>query len=554
MTQDQAASLRQAENKMYYINPKDTFVRSDIRNKDRRTLQKEDVQDLIDSFRERIHRGLPPVRMPLEAVRDERGRVIIVAGRRRRKAAIFVGIQEIPVIFADDTRKLSEEEELEHEISENILRKSVEPLQEARAVVQLICFKAKNIPFYKRLIEAAPEGTSESQVLISYMKRMQSSLKNNAQLWEAEAIRNPLFRIVLDIMKRLGKSWYTYTERVLSLLSYPEPIQELFNSRLINYTSATKLKKIKDPEILSNACARLAKKRKESRSISEKAALSAAINEAMAESKDLKRVSSIIKITERVDRDFNKITPRRDKSGWFYNSSNVFGLRESSWRDIYNGSLWVTAEYSNDMSVPRTVYERIIQNYTTVADKVLIIGATTPEPLRIALENGCYSKHVAPESMSEYTYAYPLDDLTASGYTLLNRRNPDDEESISDAGIEDLEADLGILVLHPYGEINVANELNWIWPNRVLEPTDQLFSKDYLAKCGSIIAHSLTKCKKIVVISRVSEYSEGKKLGKKIMDTPGHVSAALSGFVEAVHYFKTRHGGKLWTVHVAKLR
>lgn len=541
---------------VHYIKPTDTFIRSDVRTEFNRKLNREDVQDLIDSFRQRMKQGLEPIRIPIEAIRDERGRIIVVAGRRRRRAAVLLGLPTIPVFFVDSNRAVSEKDQLLLEISENSLRKQLDPLDEARAILKLINLTLNGVPAYERLKASTGEQDHE-KLIINYIKKMRAALKNDRTLADKEVIRDPIFRVIMESIKHTGKTWTAYADRVLIFLAYPKEIQYLFNKRIIGYDSAVKLNRIRGKEIMQDACGRIEtayKATNKGAGFKERIVVQKAIDGAFSQSREMKQVSVVSRSVDINDRRVGEMRLARNNKGWYFNRGLSLSESPLGKRDLRSGSILLPPEASNDMAIPASVYAALLANFARPTQKILIVGAVTPDCFRLALEAGCMAKHVAPERVSDYVYTYPLDALNSAGYTAANPKvsavSQQDREDldIRKAGIDQAEADLAILVLHPYGEVRLAKKLNWS-TGYAHEPTEEVSPARYYAKVGSILGHTLSKCKRLIVISRVSEYQAERE--KIIMDTPSRVGEALSGMLEGVFYYKEAPSGKIWVIHTS---
>lgn len=95
----------------------------------RRTIEDAAIAELATSIRRR------GILQPL-LVRPSGRRFEIVAGERRFRAAKRAGLSEVPVIV----RELSDQEALEIAIVENLQREDLNPVDEARALEQLLGF------------------------------------------------------------------------------------------------------------------------------------------------------------------------------------------------------------------------------------------------------------------------------------------------------------------------------------------------------------------------------------------------------------------------------
>lgn len=94
----------------------------------RRHFEKEPLQELAQSIREN------GILQPIVARRTASGKLEIVAGERRWRAAQLAGLHEVPVIL----RTFTDKEALELAIVENIQREDLNPIEEALGYSRLI--------------------------------------------------------------------------------------------------------------------------------------------------------------------------------------------------------------------------------------------------------------------------------------------------------------------------------------------------------------------------------------------------------------------------------
>lgn len=94
----------------------------------RRHFEKEPLQELSQSIREN------GILQPIVARRTSSGKLEIVAGERRWRAAQLAGLHEVPVIL----RNFNDKEALELAIVENIQREDLNPIEEAEGYSRLI--------------------------------------------------------------------------------------------------------------------------------------------------------------------------------------------------------------------------------------------------------------------------------------------------------------------------------------------------------------------------------------------------------------------------------
>jgi len=94
----------------------------------RRRFPEEDLQELAASIRQ--HGVLQPILVS----EREPGRYVLVAGERRWRAARLAGMETVPAVIRE---RLDEEHHLELALVENLQRRDLTPLEEARAYEQL---------------------------------------------------------------------------------------------------------------------------------------------------------------------------------------------------------------------------------------------------------------------------------------------------------------------------------------------------------------------------------------------------------------------------------
>lgn len=120
---DPTADQDQRVSELRYI--KITDIKPDP-NQPRRDFESSSLSDLAESIKE--HGVLQPI-----IVTPFRGSYQIVAGERRYRASLMVGLEKIPAII----RTLSSQHKLELSLIENIQRKDLNPLEMATAYLKL---------------------------------------------------------------------------------------------------------------------------------------------------------------------------------------------------------------------------------------------------------------------------------------------------------------------------------------------------------------------------------------------------------------------------------
>ena len=99
------------------------------REQPRKNFDEDSLQELADSIKQ--FGLLQPI-----LVKDRGEYYEIVAGERRWRAAKLAGLKEIPVIIRD----LTDQEIVEISLIENIQREDLNPIEEAQAYKNLLCY------------------------------------------------------------------------------------------------------------------------------------------------------------------------------------------------------------------------------------------------------------------------------------------------------------------------------------------------------------------------------------------------------------------------------
>jgi ParB family chromosome partitioning protein len=160
----------------------------------------------------------------------------LVAGERRFRAALEVGLTEVPVIIKD----LTDEAARQLALIENLHREDLNPVEEVEGILELLAIN---------LSMTAIEVIST----LHYLKnKKEGKVTDNA-------IRNEFEQHIFDSFDKLGQNWYSFTCNRLPLLNLPKDLLKALQEGKIAYTKAKVLAKIKDPilrqELLEQAIA-----------------------------------------------------------------------------------------------------------------------------------------------------------------------------------------------------------------------------------------------------------------------------------------------------------
>ncbi len=191
----------------------------------RRYFEEQAMKELVESIK--AHGLLQPILVrPVESdSKADDEYYELVAGERRYRAAIEVGLKEVPVVI----RELSKEEAFHLALMENLQREDLNPVEETEAILLLLTWQLQlsNKEVLDLLSAAAhPERESVDNVI-------------HSQKWQQ----------LLEVFRVIGKfTPESFRTNRLPLLKLPEDILEPLRSGKIEYTKAKAIAKIKDED------------------------------------------------------------------------------------------------------------------------------------------------------------------------------------------------------------------------------------------------------------------------------------------------------------------
>ena len=152
------------------------------------------------------------------------GNYELVAGERRYRAALKVGLKEVPII----ARQLSDEEALQLALVENLLREDLNPVEETEGILQLLACK---------LNSSVPE-------VVTLLYRMQNEAKGKVT---RNVTGKEVTQQVQLVFEGLGlMSWESFIRNRLPLRNLPEDILEVLRQGKLEYTKAQVIARLKD--------------------------------------------------------------------------------------------------------------------------------------------------------------------------------------------------------------------------------------------------------------------------------------------------------------------
>ncbi|MBA3923216.1 MAG: ParB/RepB/Spo0J family partition protein [Nostocaceae cyanobacterium] len=153
----------------------------------------------------------------------QEGRYELVAGERRYRAAVAVGLVEVPVSI----RELTQEQAFAIALVENLQREDLNPVEETEGIVQLLALRL--------------DCPQEQAILLLY--RMQNDITRMTN----NVISQPEAESVKTVFAELGMmGWESFVSNRLPLLKLPEDILEVLRQGQIEYTKALAISRVKD--------------------------------------------------------------------------------------------------------------------------------------------------------------------------------------------------------------------------------------------------------------------------------------------------------------------
>lgn len=153
----------------------------------------------------------------------------LVAGERRYRAALQLGLPEVPVVI----RQLNDEEAIQLALIENLQREDLNPIEETEGILQLLAFRLKMpAPAIPALLYQM-KNTLEKE-----LDARNNVIPNSRSDQEQE---------IQSVFQELGlMNWLSFTCNRLPLLNLPNEILEAIRCGKIAYTKALAIARVKD--------------------------------------------------------------------------------------------------------------------------------------------------------------------------------------------------------------------------------------------------------------------------------------------------------------------
>ncbi len=229
-------------------------------NQPRRYFDSEALKQLTESIKQ--HGILQPLLVrPLDGEKHE-----LVAGERRYRAALSIGLKVVPVVI----RELDDNAAFQFALIENLLREDLNPVEETEGILQLLSLKlgrsVEEIPplLYRlqRLQNKASTvthnvmGESESDSSTNEISKPEGDIElsthnvmgetetDDSALNHEPAVNQDL-KIVESVFDGLGlMTWESFVKNRLPLLNLPEDILDALREGSLEYTKARAIAQI----------------------------------------------------------------------------------------------------------------------------------------------------------------------------------------------------------------------------------------------------------------------------------------------------------------------
>ncbi|MBV9388486.1 MAG: ParB/RepB/Spo0J family partition protein [Chroococcidiopsidaceae cyanobacterium CP_BM_ER_R8_30] len=150
----------------------------------------------------------------------------IVAGERRLLAAHAAGLDKVPVVV----RNLDNTEAITLALIENLHREDLNAIEETESILALLALK----------LELSQEET------VSTLLRMAKEAKGQTA---QNVLDQSKIATIISVFDSLGRmSWESFVASRIPLLSLPKDLQQAIQTRVLDYTKAVALFRLKDDE------------------------------------------------------------------------------------------------------------------------------------------------------------------------------------------------------------------------------------------------------------------------------------------------------------------
>ena len=152
------------------------------------------------------------------------GNYELVAGERRLRAAITIGLAEIPATI----RELTSEQALSLALIENLQRTDLNPIEETEGILRLLALRL----------------SLETEGVVALLYRIQNEAKGKIT---HNIIGSTRFNQIETVFSEIGRfTWESFIVNRLPLLKMPSEILDLVREGKLAYTKAQAIARVKD--------------------------------------------------------------------------------------------------------------------------------------------------------------------------------------------------------------------------------------------------------------------------------------------------------------------
>lgn len=363
----------------------------------------EDLSDIQDSIRSK------GILQPILARPLADGNFEVVAGRRRVLAAVQLGLGVVPTMVKDWTN----DEALEIEIAENLNRRNLSAVEEARALVKLLILRVRGFPEFERGLSRDKPGAAEARLasLIYRMRRAAQNAEDEGQLVSDSEVAG----VVVSTFREFGRSWRHFGDVSLALLNYPEDVQQ-YVQQGGSIRAAREISKVKDPELRRQVMEVAEKRRDTPSSRGEVDNIKQASRQVMAQAQNQRAAGDQM---AQMQAHSGAVPKSQDPNDlWHYSVKNP--APDVAYPDLF-GPLWgqlpsedfplVNSETGESFSgvalwpdpvlaegeVPIGVYQRLLAAYTVPGERVVSVDSPTSPLIELGTQVGRVVYATCPE-------------------------------------------------------------------------------------------------------------------------------------------------------------
>lgn len=208
----------------------------------RRRFEDGPLHDLADSIRAQ---GVTnPLTVVLrESGLDEKPTYTVIAGERRRRAAILAGLTEVPVICLFDPHLVAQAPQIA--LAENLLRQPLNPYEETMAILDLVAnrlARQSKWPTFREHHPSDRHAAAEALRLLALGGKNHQALRATLEVEPSE-----LEKLLTGLLgERDGMSVTSFVKNRLKLLKLPPDVQRACEAGELDYTKANLLAEVQD--------------------------------------------------------------------------------------------------------------------------------------------------------------------------------------------------------------------------------------------------------------------------------------------------------------------